>query len=158
MKKLVKRTLLCTVAVATLAFSLGLQAQQAKPEQVIKWRQSTMQVLGWNLGRIKGGVDGAYNKDEVLKASSNIAALANGGLGGLFIAGTETGKGWHETAVKPELFAAGSKAGDYAANLAKEASAMASVAATGDQAAAKAQFGKLGGTCKACHDDYRAKD
>ena len=31
-------------------------------------------------------------------------------------------------------------------------------AATGDQARVKEQFGKLGRTCKACHDDYRSKD
>jgi cytochrome c556 len=34
---------------------------------------------------------------------------------------------------------------------------MAKVAATGDEAAVKAQFGKLSETCKACHDDFKAK-
>ncbi len=32
---------------------------------------------------------------------------------------------------------------------------MAKVAATGDAAAVKAQFGKLGETCKGCHDKFR---
>ena len=31
-------------------------------------------------------------------------------------------------------------------------------AATGDAAAVKAQFGKLGETCKACHDKYRKEE
>jgi cytochrome c556 len=37
----------------------------------------------------------------------------------------------------------------------KEANELAKVAASGDAAAVKAQFGKLGAACKACHDDYR---
>jgi cytochrome c556 len=32
---------------------------------------------------------------------------------------------------------------------------MAKVAATGDAGAVKAQFGKLGEACKACHDKFR---
>ena len=37
----------------------------------------------------------------------------------------------------------------------KEANELAKVAATGDVAAIKAQFGKTGGTCKGCHDAFR---
>ena len=40
----------------------------------------------------------------------------------------------------------------------KEANELAKVAATGDAAAVKVQFGKLGQTCKGCHDDFRKKD
>jgi cytochrome c556 len=154
-----KRAILAAVAITSLAVSLGSQAQQAaKPEQVIKWRQSAFQVIGWNSGRIKANLDGTYNKEEVTKAANTIAAIANGGLGSLFVAGTETGKGWHETSVKPALFAADSKVGEYAANFAKESTELAQLAATGDQARVKEQYGKLGRACKACHDDYKSKD
>ncbi len=154
-----KHAILAALAVTTLGLSLATQAQQApKPEQVIKWRQSAFQVIGWNVGRIKANVEGQYNKEEVVKAANSIAAIANGGLGLLFVAGTETGKGWHETAVKPALFAADSKVGEYAGAFAKESTELAQLAATGDQARVKEQFGKLGRTCKACHDDYRSKD
>ena len=154
-----KHAILAALAVTTLGLSLATQAQQApKPEQVIKWRQSAFQVIGWNVGRIKANVEGQYNKEEVVKAANSIAAIANGGLGSLFVAGTETGKGWHETAVKPALFAADSKVGEYAGAFAKESTELAHLAATSDQAHVKEQFGKLGRTCKACHDDYRSKD
>ena len=33
-----------------------------------------------------------------------------------------------------------------------------SVAAAGNAAAVKAQFGKLGEACKACHDKFRKED
>jgi len=39
----------------------------------------------------------------------------------------------------------------------KEANEKAKVAAAGDAAAVKAQFGKLSDTCKGCHDDFKAK-
>ena len=40
----------------------------------------------------------------------------------------------------------------------KEANEMAKVAAGGDAAAVKEQFGKLSDTCKGCHDDFKIKD
>jgi cytochrome c556 len=151
-----------TIAAITLAItaaSVTAIAQQApKPEQLIKWRQSAYQLVAWNTGRIKASLDGPYNKDEVTKAANTIAAIANTGLGALFAPGTEQGKGWHDTAVKPELFQDGKKVGDYAANFSREASELAKVAAVGDPAAVKEQYAKLTRTCKACHDDFRAKD
>lgn len=151
-----KKLAIPALALSVLAASVASWAQQApKPEQLIKWRQSAYQVIGWNSGRIKASLDGTYNKEEVQKAANTIAALANSGLGSLFAPGTETGKGWRDTNVKPTLFAEGSKAGEYAATFSAEANELARLAATGDAAAVRAQYGKLTRTCKACHDDYR---
>jgi cytochrome c556 len=134
-------------------------AQQApKPENLIKWRQSAYQVISWNAARIKASVDGTYNKDEVIRAANTIAALANTGLGSLFAPGTEAGKGWHDTAVKPGLFTEGQRVGELAANFSREANELARVAQGGDAAAVKEQHGKLTRTCKACHDDFKASN
>ena len=150
---------LIAIVASAAALSTGTQAQQApKPEQLIKWRQSAYQVVGWNSGRIKASLDGTYNKEEVARAAGVIAALANAGLGGLFVPGTESGKGWHETAAKPELFQDGKRVGEAAANFSKEANELARVAVVGDLATIKDQYGKLSRTCKACHDDFRAKE
>ena len=40
----------------------------------------------------------------------------------------------------------------------KEANELAKVAATGDAAALKAQFGKVGEACKGCHEKFRADE
>jgi cytochrome c556 len=142
---------------ALLGAALAAQAQQApKPEQLIKWRQSAYQVLAWNSGRIKANVDGSYNKDEVIKASAAIAAIANSGLGSLFPPGTETGKGWRDTTVKATLFTDAAGVGAAATAFNKEANELARVAQNGDAATVKAQFGALQKTCKSCHDDYRS--
>ena len=147
------------ITAAIAAASATAIAQQApKPEQFIKWRQSVFQVVAWNTGRIKASVDGSYNKDEVIKAANTIAAVASGGLGALFPPGTDQGKGWHDTAAKAELFQDGKRVGEHAANFSREATELARVAAVGDPAAVKEQFGKLNRTCKGCHDDFRAKD
>jgi cytochrome c556 len=158
MNKRVKAILAPVLVIGALAAAATAVAQQApKPEQLIKWRQSAYQVLAWNTGRVKANVEGTYNKEDVIKAANTIAAIANSGLGALYAPGTEAGKGWHETAAKPELFT-DKKAGEDAGNFNKEANELAKVAALGDVAAVKAQLGKLQGTCKACHDDFRKKD
>lgn len=154
------RTLLTsTLAGLMLALPALAHAQHSpKPETLVKWRQSAYQVVAWNSGRIKASVEGTYNKDEVVKAANTIAALANAGLGNLFVPGTETAKGWHDTAAKPALFTDGAKVGELAGNFNKEANELARVAASADAAAVKEQFARLNRTCKACHDDYRLKD
>ena len=148
------RTILM-LAAALAAAGTALAQQAPKPENLIKWRQSTFQVVAWNAGRIKAGLDGGYDKDQVLRSANAIAAIANSGLGSLFAPGTETGKGWHDTSVKPTLFSDASGAAAAQAAFGKEANELARVAQTGDVAAVKAQLAALQKTCKACHDDYR---
>ena len=159
MNKRLKNIIAPVLAVGALAAAATAIAQQGpKPEQLIKWRQSNYQVIAWNTGRVKANVDGQYNKEEVIKAANTIAAIANSGLGALFAPGTETGKGWHETSVKPEFFKDGKRVGELAGNFNREANELAKVAALGDVAAVKDQLGKLQKTCKACHDDFKSKD
>ena len=84
-----------------------------------------------------------------------MAAVANSGLGALFGPGTDKEVGGEKTRVKAEFFQQQDKVRELAMNFNKEANELAKVAATGDKAAILAQFGKTGGTCKACHDNFR---
>lgn len=149
-----------TVVSATLSLvSAATWAQAApKPEALIKSRQSAFQYVAWSSGRIKANLDGTYSKDEVIKASNSIAALANSGLPALFAPGTEQGKGWHDTAAKPELFKDGKRFEELASDFGREANELAKLAAQGDAGAVKTQYAKLSRTCKTCHDDFKAKD
>ncbi|MDP3539279.1 MAG: cytochrome c [Azonexus sp.] len=143
---------------ALIAITLtGTAAAQVKPEDAIKFRQSGYTFMAWNMGRIKMNVEGTYNKDEVIKAANAIQAIANSGMGALYLPGTDKGTGWEETRVKPELFTNKEGVGKVAGAFVKEANEMAKVAASGDAAAAKEQFGKLGASCKGCHDDFKIK-
>ncbi len=147
-----------------LAAGLGLSViaasvqAQMKVEDAIAFRQSGYKFMAWNMGRIKANLEGQYNKDQVIQAANVIQAIANSGMGQLYVPGSDQGKGWKETRVKKELFTDKEGVGKVAKAFNEAANEMAKVAATGDVAAVKAQFGKLGETCKGCHDKYRTED
>jgi cytochrome c556 len=148
-----------SIIIATLlTLSATAASAQAKPEDNIRWRQSGYHFMAWNMGRIKANLDGTFNKDQVVQAANTIAAIANSGMGALYQPGTEKGKGWKETRVKPELFTDKEGVGKVAMAFNKEANELAKVAANGDAAAVKVQFGKLGESCKGCHEKFRVED
>jgi cytochrome c556 len=149
-----------TLAAVALTICGAAFAQQTlKPEQAIKYRKAAYSYLSWSMGKIKTNVEGsAYNKAEVIAAANTIAAIANSGMGALYIAGSEKSVGNEKTSVSPDFFTKSQEVGKVAQDFNREANELAKVAATGDAAAVKAQFGKVGGTCKACHDDFRLRD
>lgn len=150
-----KSKLLLPLLALTLA---GSAMAQVKPEEAIKFRQSGYGFMAWNMARIKMNVEGGnFNKEEVIKAANAIQAIANSGMGALYLPGTDKGKGWEETRAKSNIWTEQEKLGTAAMAFNKEANEMAKVAQTGDAAAVGAQLGKLGGTCKGCHDDFKAK-
>ncbi|WP_319239833.1 cytochrome c [uncultured Propionivibrio sp.] len=137
-------------------FAGSVLAQQSlKPEDVIKTRKAAFSFMSWNMGKIKANVDGTFNKEQVVAAANAVAAVANSGLGTLFVPGTDKDIGDQKTRLKPEFFQQPDKAKEVGTNFNREANELAKVAATGDVAAIKAQFGKTGATCKACHDNFR---
>lgn len=147
-----KYTLLATLATSLLA--TAVQAE-VKVEDAIKWRQSAYTTMAWNMGRIKANLGGEYKKEEVIQAANVIQAIANSGMGSLYVPGSDQGEGWKATRVKPELFTDGPKVGKIASEFNTAANELAQIAATGDAAAVKTAFGRLGASCKSCHDDYR---
>ncbi len=147
-------------AFATLAAVTGAAfAQQAlKPEEMIKFRKAGYSFMSWNMGKIKAQVVDApqsFNKDQVLAAARLVAATANSGMGALYGPGTDQDVGGEKTRVKPEFFQQREEVGKLAQAFNREANELARVAESGDPAAIKAQFGKTGETCKACHDKFR---
>ena len=145
-------------AALSLVVLSGAALAQVKPEDAITFRQSGYKFMAWNMGRIKANLDGQFNKDEVIQAANVIQAIANSGMGKLYLPGTDKGKGWKDTEVKPELFTDKEGVGKVAKAFNEAANEMAKVAASGDAAAVKAQFGKLGESCKGCHEKYRVEE
>lgn len=151
-KSLVAGLTLTAIAGSALAQAVG------KTEDQIRWRQSAYHVMAWSMGRIKTNVEGQYNKDQVAEAANVIQALANSKMGALYQPGSDKGKGWKNTRLKSEFFTDKENLGKVAGNFGQQANEMAKVAAAGDAAAVKAQFGKLGESCKGCHDKFRAEE
>lgn len=149
-----------TLTLATLSLSVAgsaLANSGLKPEEMIKFRKASYNFMAWNMGKIKASLDGNFNKDEVAKAAAAVATVANSGMGALYAPGTDKDVGGEKTRLKSEFFKEPEKVREIAMNFNAQANEMAKVAAGGDVAAVRAQFGKLGDSCKACHDRYRAK-
>ena len=115
--------------VATLL--AGSVIAQVKPESAIKYRQSGYAFMGWNMGKLKGMLidnPDSFNKDQAVAAANAIQAIANSGMGALYVPGSDKGKGWEPTRVKAELFTD------------------------------KEGVGKVGESCKACHEKFREEE
>ena len=142
------------------AVSVSALAGQAEDQQV-KFRQSAYSFAAWTCAKIKSQVvehPETYNKDQIIAAANSVAAVANSGLGALYGPGTDQATGWKKSRLKPEFFDKPEEAKKAGLAFNKEANELAKVAVSGDVAAIKTQFGKVGETCKSCHDSFRIKD
>jgi cytochrome c556 len=150
------------IVLALLAVAVaGTAVAQVKPADAIKFRQSGYGFMAWNMVKLKGMLvenPASFNKEQAIAAANAIQAVANSGMGALYVPGSDKGKGWAETRVKPELFTDKEGVGKVARAFNAEANELAKVAVTGDAAALKVQFGKVGETCKGCHDKFKQED
>lgn len=146
----------------TLLLTASATAAIAGPiEEQIRFRQSAYSFAAWNVAKIKSQVvdhPETFNKDAVAAAANAIAAVANSGLGALYGEGTDKGVGWKQTRLKPEFFQKKEEVTAAANTFNEAANELAKVAATGDVNAIKVQFGKVGESCKGCHDLARIKE
>lgn len=153
-----KKTL-ARISFAVLAASLTAPAfAQLKPEDQIQYRQAGYRFMSWNMGKIKANLEGSYNKDQVAAAANAIAGIAGSGMGALYGPGTDQAIGNVKTRVEPAFFKEQDKVAKLATDFNAAAANLAKVAATGDAAAVKTAFGKVGESCKACHDSYRKEE
>jgi len=147
-----------------IALALGAATSAAvagEVEDQIRFRQSAYSFLGWNTAKIKAQAADhpeTFNKDQVIAAANAVAATANSGLLSLYGPGTDKGTGWKATRLKPEFFEKQDEVKEIEATFIKEANELQKVAANGDAAEVKAQFGKVGATCKSCHDLIRVRE
>jgi cytochrome c556 len=150
---------LMTGAVAAVLLASTAAQAQMKPEEMVETRQAGYQFMSWNMGKIKAQVvDGKepYDQAKVAAAANAIAAIANSGMGSLYSPDTTTEQLGKATRLKPEFFQNLDEAGQIGRKFTAAANQLAKVAAEGDQAAIKKAFGDVGGSCKSCHDKFRA--
>lgn len=146
MKKIV---VLAGVAAAAFSFDA---AAQAKPEDIIKQRKSAYAIMGYNFGSLGAMAQDKkpFNKDEAARNAQMVAAVADYPKG-FFADGTDKG----ETKAKPEIW---QKRADFDQKMDKMVTEAKKLPqSVGDPASLKKAVSDVGATCKACHDDYRAK-
>ncbi len=150
-----KITIAAILGVATLSLTSNVFAQ-VKPEDQIKFRKAAYSFASWNMGKIKANLEGTYDAAQVKAAAEAIAAVSGSGLGALFGPGTDKSIGGQKTSVKPEMFQKGDEVAKLAGDFAAASNELVKAVDSGDVAAVKAAHGKVGATCKACHDQFKA--
>lgn len=131
---------------------------QLKPEDEIKFRQSGMMFMRWNMGKIKNQViknPQTYNREQVITAANAIAAVADSNIEALFSPETVSGSGWKETRIKPEFFRQPAEVERLIQALKQETNELANVANSGDVQTIKEQFDKTFQACRSCHKKFR---
>lgn len=145
------------VAVSAIALTLisGSVAAQAKPEDVIKYRQAVYKVMGWNFGPMAAMVKGEkpYDKEAFARHAAILSQMSPLAMEG-FAAGSDKGA---ETKAKPEVWTKSAEFKEKMDKMVDETKKLAAIAGTGSFDEIKKQFGATGGACKACHDDFRNK-
>lgn len=134
----------------------GMVAAQS-PEDAVKARQGYFEMLGAQMAVLAPMAQGKMEFDaaKAKVAADNIAALAKVDVSPLFMPGTSTDDLGDKTRALPAIW---EKSDDFTAKatgLHEAAAAMP--AAAGSLETLQPAVGKLGGACKACHDDFRAK-
>ncbi len=148
-----QKFILAATAVAALAIALPAAAQFQKPEDAVKYRQSSMFVIGQHFGRVGAMVQGKAPYDAAAAAANIevVASMAKLPFAG-FVEGTsstEKGKSKADIWTKRAKFDEGAKAMQDA--MVK----LVAASKANNLDTLKPAFGDVGKTCKGCHDDFR---
>ena len=142
-----------TFAAIAVAAAVPALAQHMKPENQVKYRRAAYQLMNLNFGSLEAMAENKkpFNKDEAARNAEFVALLATVPKG-FFGEGTDK-----DTRAKPEIW---KNRADFDAKMDKmtgEAAKLPAIVKAGDMDAFRKHVHDLGEACKACHDEYRAK-
>ncbi|KEP68651.1 cytochrome c [Thioclava sp. BHET1] len=144
-----------TLLALCLTLPAGMVAAQS-PDDAVKARQGFFHLLSAQMSVLAPMAQGKteFNADTAGVAANNMVALTNVDITPLFVKGTSTDT-MSNTRAKPGIW---EKPSDFTAKYAalKEAVAALPAAAASKDTLGPA-LGQVGGACKSCHDEFRAK-
>lgn len=148
----------CALGAAAILLSTSVQATE-EIDKNIEYRQKALSVMAWQMGPLgamaKGDID--YDAELFKLKADNLANVASLPWEG-FIEGSFQG-GDHSIDTDA-LAKIGDNMDDFMSrndDLVTETATLAELAGGDDFAAMRKQLGKVGQTCKGCHDNYRAE-
>lgn len=147
------RLLVAVATTATLALSLPAAAQFQKPEDAVKYRQSSMFVMANHFGRIGAMVNNRapYDAAAAVSNAEVVNTLARLHWVG-FVEGTA---GTTKGSASPKIWTERAKFDDAGKKMQEEVGKLLVAARTNSMDNLRPAFGAVGQSCKACHDDYR---
>lgn len=149
-----KKTVVAAAVVAALGAGAGAVFAQAKPDVLVKQRQSAMTLIGKYFGPLGGMAQGKVPFDAkiVQRNAGYLDALSEMPWDGF----DPSTKGEKSRAL-PAIWEQPDKFKEAAQRFESEADKLAQVSKGGDENAIKAQIGAVGKACANCHDNFRAK-
>ena len=149
-----KKLLATLVVIGATFIGTSAQAQFAKPEDAIKYRKAALTVMGAHTSRLGAMAQGRVPFDaKIATENAEIVAEMAKLPWAAFVDGSDTG----DTKAKADIWKESAEFKDYAVKLQTESVKLVVAAKSGNQDAFKTAFGATAGTCKTCHDDFRAK-
>ena len=150
-----KKSLVAAALAVALGSLAGYAAAQAKPDVLVKQRQSAMTLIGKYWGPIAGMASGKvspYNADVVSRNATYLENLAQMPWDGFH----ESTKGEKSRAL-PAVWSEKAKFDELAQRLQSETAKLGQVARAKDEAGVKQQYAAVGKVCGACHENFREK-
>jgi cytochrome c556 len=146
-----RKTLISLLTTAVLAGPT--MAAESPTEKAIEYRQAVMTVVGANFKPMGAMIKGELPFDAAVFArhASDLAAVASVDI----LRGFPEDSEGEDSDAKPDIWLDWEDFKGKMDDMVRESAALAKVAAGNDKAAIKAQFGKTGKTCKACHKAYK---
>lgn len=150
------RTLLSVTVIAGLTFSPFVISHYDDKAPIQSYRQSWFAMLGTNFGPMVSMLKGEmpWNDEQLKSFAEQLATLTAMDMSFGFSPGSHTG----QTRAKPEIW---QNSDDFKAKLADMRDAAAELRTAvngGDKKAIGEGIAKTGGTCKACHDEYKSEN
>lgn len=153
---------MCGFGAAALLLSASVQAADTeKNDKAIDYRQNALSVMAWQMGPLgamaKGDID--YDAEEFELRANNLAAVAGLPWEG-FVEGSFRGGDYSDDIKTDALAKISDNMDDFhsrAEDLVTQTTTLAELSTGDDFGAMRKQLGKVGQTCKGCHDNYRAQ-
>ena len=150
-----KKNLVAVAVALSLGSLAGAAFAQAKPDVLVKQRQSAMTLIGKYWGPIAGMASGKvspYNADVVARNATYLENLAQMPWDG-FHDSTKDEK----SRALPEVYSQKAKVDELSQRLQSETAKLGQLARAKDEAGVKQQYAAVGKVCGACHEGFRAK-
>ena len=153
MPKFSRKSLIAASLAAVVTLPAVAHIERTEPLQSL--RQSFFAIVGMTFGpmgdMVKGKIE--WNDAQFAAWANDLASVSKVSVERGFAPGSEKGK----TRAKPAIWENTDDFAQKLANFRSEAAALAEAANAGDKTATVEQFKQTGGTCKACHDNYKSR-
>lgn len=144
-------------AVAVVLSCCGIAAYAAAPADTITARQANFKQMGKGMKAISDQIKSPAPDIAAIRGGAAAIDLAAGKVDGYFPQGSGPQAGL-KTSALPAIWDKNAEFKADAVKLVKAAAAMRAAADSGSVDAVKAQFAAVGGTCKECHQNFRARE